>query len=181
MSAAKPVYTDAMKETKLQLILLRHAKSDWSSGAADDFHRPLAEKGKKAARHMGKMLASMEQAPDFILTSSALRAHETQRIASVSGHWGAPIGVTDDLYETNPAAVLDIIRQMPDQYRRVMLVGHEPCWSQLTNLLIGGGQVRFPTAAMVRIDFDVERWSQITKGSGELNWLLAPKYLKNCC
>jgi phosphohistidine phosphatase len=89
--------------------------------------------------------------------------------------------VTDDLYETNPAAVLDIIRQMPDQYRRVMLVGHEPCWSQLTSLLIGGGQVRFPTAAMIRIDFDVERWSQITQGSGELNWLLAPKYLKNCC
>ncbi|OOY98947.1 SixA phosphatase family protein [Solemya velum gill symbiont] len=170
-----------MNNTNLQLILFRHAKSDWASGAADDFHRPLAAKGKKAAKHMGKLLATMGQAPDFILTSSAVRTHETQRLASVSGHWGAPIGVTDDLYETSPAAVLEIIRQMPGQYRRVMLVGHEPCWSELTSLLIGGGEVRFPTAAMVRIDFDARHWSQISQGSGELNWFLPPKHLKNCC
>ena len=164
-----------------ELILFRHAKSDWSSNAPNDHQRPLAERGIKAAKKMGKILARMGQTPDFILTSSAVRAHDTQKLASTNGHWAAPIGVTDSLYEASPSAVLTMIQEMPDQYRRVMLVGHETCWSQLTSRLIGGGQIRFPTAAMARIDFEVDSWSKVADGRGQLIWFLPPKHIKKAC
>ena len=58
---------------------------------------------------------------------------------------------------------------------RVMLVGHEPSWSELIGELVGGAEVRFPTAAMARINFDVDSWDRIRRDHGELAWLVKPK------
>lgn len=164
-----------------QLILFRHAKSDWNSGAGSDYQRPLAKKGSKAAKRMGKLLSKMQQTPDYILASSALRAQQTLQIAASKGHWDTPIDSADDLYEADPSSVLAIIQQMPDDHQRIMLVGHEPCWSRLASRLIGGGKICIPTAAMVRIDFEVDSWKKVADGSGELIWLLPPKLIKKAC
>lgn len=40
-----------------KLFIIRHAKSDWSNEALDDYDRPLNERGKKNAPFMGKLLA----------------------------------------------------------------------------------------------------------------------------
>ena len=39
-----------------QLILMRHAKSDWQSGADNDFDRPLNKRGRRAAVEIGALL-----------------------------------------------------------------------------------------------------------------------------
>ena len=39
-----------------QLILIRHAKSDWGNPGLDDFDRPLNERGKKDAPVMAQRL-----------------------------------------------------------------------------------------------------------------------------
>ncbi|HBJ28222.1 histidine phosphatase family protein, partial [Cobetia sp.] len=59
-----------------ELLLMRHGKSDWSV-AADDFHRPLKERGKRGAQRMGAWLAQEALVPDAILSSPALRARAT--------------------------------------------------------------------------------------------------------
>jgi phosphohistidine phosphatase len=59
-----------------------------------------------------------------------------------------------------------------------MLVGHEPTCSASVGLLSGQGNVRFPTAAMARIDFDVDSWERIQAEGGRLIWMLPPKVLK---
>ena len=65
-----PLESDMPKK----LILFRHAKSDWTSGAASDHARPLARRGMEAARVMGKFLMSAGEVPEQILCSSAVRA-----------------------------------------------------------------------------------------------------------
>ena len=58
-----------------------------------------------------------------------------------------------------------------------MLVGHEPAWSETLSLLVGGGEYRFPTAAMARVDMGATLWEEVDFGLGELRWLVTPKEL----
>ena len=125
---------------------------------------------------MGRVLAAADQVPDLIVTSSAVRARTTVELAHEAGGWTCPIETRDALYETDATSMLEIIRGLPDSTDRVLLAGHEPTWSELTSRLIGGGDLRFPTAALARLDLDVARWRDATFGSGVLVWLLQPKF-----
>ena len=58
------------------LVLMRHAKSNWS-GDLSDFDRPLSERGVKSARALGKWLRENDLFPDFALVSAAKRTVET--------------------------------------------------------------------------------------------------------
>ena len=57
-----------------ELLLVRHAKSSWNSGAPSDFERPLAKRGLRNAPAMGAWLAERRLVPDLVVTSPALRA-----------------------------------------------------------------------------------------------------------
>ena len=158
-----------------KLILYRHGKSDWNADYVNDHERPIAERGKTSAAVMGKLLASSGQTPDLVITSSALRARQTLEISMKSG-WNADVLVDDTLYYGGPEAILSLIQSFPKNTSRVMLVGHEPKWSAMTSRLIGGGEIVFPTAAMARIDFEVDKWYKVKEGCGELRWLLQPSF-----
>lgn len=163
-----------------QLILFRHGKSDWNTDFSRDHERPVAERGVKAAKTMGKLLAAANAVPDSVISSSAVRALTTLKLAMEAGHWNCQARITDDLYETTIEQVLEVIRQEPDRHESLMLVGHEPTWSELSAYLMGGGKVRFPTAALVSLEFDVTTWRQVAAGRGMLQWLLPPKlFTKN--
>ena len=56
-----------------ELIILRHAKSDWDSAAESDFERPLSKRGKRDAPRMGEALSRL-MAPMAIVASPARRA-----------------------------------------------------------------------------------------------------------
>jgi phosphohistidine phosphatase len=157
------------------LILFRHGKSDWDASFGRDRDRPLAERGITAAKTMGKLLAAMDQIPDFALTSSAVRARTTLDIAVKAGHWQCPTAIIDDLYEASIEQVLTVIHQQPDRYQSLMLVGHEPTWSDSVAYLMGGGTVRVPTAALVCLEFEANAWTQVEYGCGTLLWLLPAK------
>jgi phosphohistidine phosphatase len=157
------------------LILLRHGKSDWEAGDGRDHERPVASRGKAAARTMGRFLSLAGQAPDSVVASSAVRARTTVELAAEAGQWKAPTRITRALYEATAFQVLEEIRAEPAATCCLLLAGHEPTWSELTGLLIGGGAVHFPTACMARIDFDVEAWKDVEYGKGALVWLIPPK------
>ncbi|MFC6639321.1 SixA phosphatase family protein [Sulfitobacter sediminilitoris] len=59
-----------------RLILMRHAKSDWSGGG-NDHNRPLNPRGRKAAAALGDWLRAHDLLPDQVLSSSSMRTHET--------------------------------------------------------------------------------------------------------
>ena len=159
-----------------RLLLFRHAKSDWHAGIPDDRERPLTKRGSEAARVMGRVLAAADQLPDLVVTSTAVRARTTVELAHTTGGWTCPVETSDALYDTDAASVLEEIRGLPDSTYRVLLAGHEPTWAELASRLIGGGDLRFPTAALARLDLDVARWRDATFGCGALVWLLQPKF-----
>lgn len=160
------------------LLLLRHAKSDWGAACETDHDRPLASRGRAAAGVVGTFLALVGPMPELILTSSAVRAKTTSELAKKSGKWTASIISSRDLYEAGPDSIVDLVRQQEDTIETLMLVGHNPTWESLAHLLIGGGNIRFSTGAVARIKFTETRWSQIASGQGTLLWLVTPKQLK---
>ncbi len=74
------------------------------------------------------------------------------------------------------AAVLDELRRLAGSPEVVLVVGHEPTWSDLIEVLTGS-DVRFPTAARARLDFDTE-WAGLGPDGAVLTWLVLPRDLE---
>jgi len=159
-----------------ELEFMRQAKSDWQADYDDDHERPLAPRGVKAAKRMGRVLGRSGRAPDLVLTSTAVRARTTAELASEAGQWRCRIELVDSLYGADPRAVVAMVaaRQLPD---RVMVVGHEPTLSALVAVLVGGGRIEMPTAAVACVGFE-GNWSGLEPGRGQLLWLVIPKMIK---
>jgi phosphohistidine phosphatase len=168
------------------LLLLRHAKSSWDDPSLDDFDRPLAARGRKAAPVMADYLEKKGLLPDFVLLSPAARARETW--ALVARKLGGRIEVKElrGLYLGAPSRLLDAIRRGPDRADRVMLIGHNPGMEHLAMVLAGPSSKRkalaklhakFPTAALAEIEFEAGSWKDLARGSGRLKRLVYPKDL----
>jgi phosphohistidine phosphatase len=118
------------------LILLRHAKSDWS-GDEPDVRRPLAKRGRRQAPEAGQWLAEHVDAIDLAVVSPAVRAQTTWEL--VSAELGeVPDTVTDDrVYAVSAPDLLPVVRGLPEDCRTAVLVGHNPGLEDLTELLTG--------------------------------------------
>lgn len=159
------------------LLLLRHAKSDRSAPVAGDYERPLNKRGRSSARRIGRTLSRIHQEPGKVLSSSAVRACTTAELAIEAGGWSCPVSATRALYLSSPDSVLGQVVEQDDRWESLLVVGHEPTCSDLASRLIGGGRIEVPTAALLRIDFDAKRWSEVGYGEGGLVWMLTPRLL----
>jgi phosphohistidine phosphatase len=126
---------------------------------------------------MGRYLAEAGGVPGLVVTSSAVRARETVRLASEAGGWKCAVEIAEDLYEATPDAITSLVQRQPGAHDKLLLAGHEPGFSETVSRLIGGGEVRMPTAAIACLEFDVELWAEVKMGGGRLVWLLTPKIL----
>jgi phosphohistidine phosphatase len=126
---------------KRELLLLRHGKSDWGQ-PVDDQHRPLKERGKRAAERIGVWLRRQEKRPEMIISSPAVRAQETARL--VAGQLGIAermIQVEPAIYEAHWRDLLTTVRSLPRKRKRIMLVGHNTSMEELL-LYLADGRVR---------------------------------------
>ena len=148
------------------LILFRHGKSDWGDETLPDHERPLAKRGIKAARAMGRFLRRAGQIPASAVTSSAVRARSTLEKAMEAGQWTCTVRVEDSLYGASVRSVLEVIRAEPERTDRLLLVGHEPDFSALIGQFTGG-KVVVNKAALALVTCE-----RVAAGSGELAWLV---------
>ena len=168
-----------------RLMLLRHAKSDWSAPGARDRDRPLNERGREAAPKMGAYMARHALVPDLIVASPAARAAET--LAHVLPAFREPpkIRREDRLYETGADTLLEVIKETPKPVHSLLLVGHNPGIAELASLLMASGDVearqqlieKFPTAALAVIDFPLDDWSKLHPKAGRLDRFVVPRAL----
>ena len=159
------------------LLVMRHAKSDWGQGADTDHERPLAPRGVKAARRMGRLLRETGAIPELVLSSTAVRALATAELAVKAGGWKCPIVAEDALYASDPDRVLEVVARVDDSVRRLLIAGHEPTSSELVRRLTGG-VVRMPTAAVACLDLAEGGWAELGPGRCTLRWLVTPKMLE---
>ena len=159
------------------IILFRHGKSDWHTKYTLDHDRPLNKRGINSAKKMGQYLASIDQIPEKIICSTALRTKATAQIAIKNGNWDINIEFNKSIYHCSAKLLLHIAQQQSSKLKTICFIGHEPSFSsfiiQSTNLKT----VKFPTAAMAKIDFTTDQWKKIIFKEGELNWLVKPKEL----
>lgn len=151
-----------------QLWLVRHAKSSWDSPDLTDFERPLNDRGKKSAPEMGHRLAKRKLKLDRIVTSPARRAFDTAyAIADALDFPVHLLAVEPRIYEANVKTLLDVVASQPEDCERVMLVGHNPGFSELADRLSPDGMDELPTCAVVGLKFKLKHWRDVARARAE--------------
>jgi len=151
-----------------KLYLVRHAKSDWSSGVKIDFDRPLNERGMHNAPFMADQFVERGLKADFILSSPANRALTTATIFKRRLGLSAECFDTERrIYEADSSRLLSIVNHLDDRYNAVMIFGHNPGMSSLVNLLTDE-LVMMPTCGIAEIEIPFESWSLVSQGTCNL-------------
>jgi phosphohistidine phosphatase len=158
------------------LYLLRHAKSSWKDDSLKDFDRPLKRRGREAAEQIGKVLAAEKLKSPLIISSPAARARETTALVLKSAGLKLEPRFDERIYEADVRTLLEVIESIPDKATTAMLVGHNPGFENLLSYLTGDDR-HMPTAALARIEFEVESWGKAAEGSGTLASFVTPKDL----
>ncbi|WP_223532705.1 SixA phosphatase family protein [Pseudomonas sp. GL-RE-20] len=145
------------------LFLVRHAKSSWDDTSLPDRDRPLADRGRRDVAKMGKRLAERNVKLDMIMSSPATRVLATAKvIAKMLDCRSKDIVVNDRLYACEMDNLLDVIQELGDKLKRVMLVGHNPELAELAHHLTSEIN-QMPTCAIVEFRFNTKSWSGIGK------------------
>jgi phosphohistidine phosphatase len=165
-----------------RLYLLRHAKSSWDDPTLADDARPLAPRGRRAAKVMAKHLRRRGIAPELVLCSPSRRTRQTlTRIAPSLGK-GVDVEIEPELYAASATTLLELLREVPEEVESVMLIGHNPGIQELALSLASGGsesirvRSKFPTAALATLELNAN-WRELAPGSAELVSFVKPKEL----
>jgi phosphohistidine phosphatase len=128
------------------LVLLRHAKSDWSVPAPDR-RRPLASRGRRQAPDAGAWLSRHVPPIDLAVVSTAVRARTTWELAEAELESTPRVAFDDALYAASGQELIAVVRRLPEEARTAVLVGHNPGIEDAVALLCGT-DVHLVTAAI---------------------------------
>jgi len=169
--------------THRTLLLLRHAKSDWSAGATDDVSRPLSARGRKDCAKMGGWIKHIERVPDYIVSSPATRARQTVELVCDAADIDTRIiKWISDLYLADLDTLLASVRDLPGTANTVMLVGHNPGMESLLLYLAcnavqtpDDGKV-LPTATLAQLLVS-GNWPNLRAGTTRFVDIMRPRNL----
>ena len=147
------------------LVLLRHAKSDWS-GHEGDHDRPLATRGRHQAPEAGRWLAVNVDPIDLAVVSTAKRARTTWDLVADELERTPSTRYDRGAYAASAGDLLDIVRHLDEALGTVVLVGHNPGIEDLAEALTGD-RVPMPTSALAVIDL-TSTWDAAGRGRGLL-------------
>lgn len=121
------------------LYLVRHgdaaSRADWTE---DDAARPLTEQGRMEVGAAARGLAALDLKAEMILTSPRLRAEQTAHL--IAEELRLPVTTREMLGGGFDLAALASLLDEFASARGVMLVGHEPDFSELAGMLCGDEQ-----------------------------------------
>lgn len=159
------------------LLLLRHGKAQGDAPEGDR-ERALTDRGRRDSATMGEFLATLGTL-DAIISSDARRARQTAEIAAASAGFSGDVDLEPEIYAADTDDLLVIVRNLPDEQNRVVLVGHNPGFEELAGALSTDGTEppRLPTAGLAQLDFNIDRWASVQAGSGRLVGIYSPKSL----
>jgi len=163
-----------------EIFIMRHAKSSWDDPTLSDFERPLNRRGREDAPLMGEYLNRLGIKPDLIVSSPAKRAKKTAKIvAQKLGYPEDRIVWKECIYEASAQALLYLVCQLPDYAKRVLVVGHNPGFTMLANILGDITVENIPTAGVVGIAFDTSKWDEACRMQGHTILFEYPKRVKS--
>lgn len=150
-----------------QLLLVRHAKSDWNSEAKSDFDRPLNKRGERDAPEMAERFLNKHIIPQLIVSSPALRAITTAKyFAEAFGIDKKEIKTEVSIYESTANTLLKTINRLDNNVDFVALFGHNPGMTNLAINLCDTEVYDLPTCGAILIEFPFDDWKLISKDTG---------------
>ena len=156
----------------MKLYFLRHGIAfDAREWEGSDFDRPLTDDGKRRMKREARAIARLNLAPSFILTSPLVRAQQTASIVARGLELRDRLSEDERLGPGFGPDALARIAADRDGAESLMLVGHEPSFSETIGELIGGARVELKKGGLACVELDA------TLGSARLAWLLPPKVL----
>ena len=152
-----------------QILLVRHGKSDWGNSHLSDFDRPLNARGHRNASEMAARARSKDQVPQLLVSSPALRALTTARhFCEVWQMTADKIQTELSIYEANTKTLLSVVNDFDNKYDRIAMFGHNPGFTEFANYLSDAGIYNLPTCGTVLMEFDTDKWAEISNDSGRL-------------
>ncbi|MER6389399.1 SixA phosphatase family protein [Streptomyces sp. NPDC059382] len=161
-------------DTSRRIVLLRHAKAEWSDGT--DHERPLAERGRHDAPAAGRKLAQTGIAFDLALCSTAARTRETWKLAVQELPHRPKTTYEERLYEASPGELIALLNETADDVADLLVIGHNPGMHALADALSGSAEgdalsrmhrSAFPTSALAVVSF-TGSWKSVEHGVGTL-------------
>lgn len=151
-----------------KLILIRHAKSDWSQDQ-EDHKRPLNPRGRRQAPLIGSWLAGLGHIPAEVLCSDATRTGETWDLMAGGLGQRPPVTFHRELYLAPAITMLNVLRGATADV--VAMVGHNPGIADFAHGLVDKAPdhprfADYPTGAVTVIEFDHIDWGQTQEATG---------------
>ena len=148
-----------------KLIFLRHAKSNWEVPVSDR-NRPLSAKGVKAIQKVALHWKEVFSAAQCIISSPANRAlHTATILAHTLDYEMKKIKIDPELYTFNASALNAYLKKMDDAFDHLLIVGHNPAFSEVSQNLSSQYVPSLSTASWIELTFDTDFWSKIESGT----------------
>jgi len=168
-----------------RLAILRHAKSSWADPGMADFDRPLNDRGREAAKRVGRELERRGLRFDLVLASPARRVRETLDGIGAQQRLDSEIRFEPRIYEAGTGTLFELVRALPNECETVLLAGHNPGLHELVLDLAdrddGGFRDRvrgtYPTAALAIVEIGPDQWGEAKRRSGTIVDLILPRDL----
>lgn len=148
-----------------RLVLLRHAKAEPAGGVSDEV-RALSPRGRRQCSSVGARLVASGLLPELVLVSAAVRTTQTwEAVAAALGDVpDAEVVISDELYGARVTDVVNLIREVDDRVRTLLVVGHEPAMSATAAFLGGTGEPN--DLAQVRTGLSTGSYAALDAGPG---------------
>ena len=156
------------------LYVLRHARAKFSDNG--DKNRPLSYDGELEAHKLGKELKARKVNFNHIITSTAKRALQTTDIICHEIANGVAIEFNDNFYTCTTSEAIEILNKTNENIDSLLVVGHNPQWSNLVNILSGNDRVYLDTCNFVALNFDYN-WQQLQPNCCTIDYIILPRYI----
>jgi len=159
-----------------KLIFVRHGRAEESSDEFTDFERSLTPKGKYVSKVMARRLLEIEKLPGILITSPAFRALETAIIFAGEFRIKPERIIMDSnlYYKMNFQYLIKLLSDTSNDIDSIMLFGHNPSFSDLSNSLSADGCDYLPKTGITGISFNIKKWADLKQRSGKMEYFLKP-------
>ena len=142
------------------ITFLRHSKSSWEYDVSD-INRPLNEFGIDKIKKVSNLSIDTFSQVEILFSSPANRAIHTCIILANSLEIDLnKISICNELYTFDMFKVFDFIKQINDKYSNIVLVGHNPAYTEISNYFSENKILNLPTARWFCLKFDTDSWSE---------------------
>ena len=165
----------------MKLLVVRHGaameREEFARTGESDDLRPLTDEGKAEMESVAAGLRAQLETLDLLATSPLVRARQTAEIVAAAYGIGAP-EITSSLVPGTPFEEFEKWCSGIGEKDAIGVVGHEPHLSLLVRWLLADSpesEIHLKKGGACLMHFE----SQVSRGSGKLEWLLGPSKLAN--